>query len=51
MAADPDDDLVLACAVAARANWIATGDQHLLGMTKFRRIRIGNASDILALLK
>ncbi len=30
IAADPDDDHVLACAIAARAELIVTGDRHLL---------------------
>jgi putative PIN family toxin of toxin-antitoxin system len=29
---DADDDHVLACAVAAQANLIVTGDKHLLGL-------------------
>jgi uncharacterized protein len=29
---DPDDDHVLACAVAGRADLIVSGDKHLLGL-------------------
>ena len=32
IADDPDDDHVLACAVAGRANLIVSGDKHLLGL-------------------
>lgn len=32
VAADPDDDHVLACALTARAEMIVSGDRHLLGM-------------------
>lgn len=32
IAADPDDDHVLACALAARADAIVSGDRHLLGL-------------------
>lgn len=32
--ADPDDDHVLACALAARADLIATGDPHLLNLKR-----------------
>ncbi|MCX7148741.1 MAG: putative toxin-antitoxin system toxin component, PIN family [Rhodocyclales bacterium] len=29
---DPDDDAVIACALAARADLIVSGDKHLLGL-------------------
>lgn len=32
IANDPDDDHVLACALAARAEFIVSGDKHLLGL-------------------
>jgi putative PIN family toxin of toxin-antitoxin system len=32
IADDPDDDHVLACALAARADAIVSGDRHLLGL-------------------
>jgi uncharacterized protein len=38
--ADPDDDAVLACAVAARANFVISGDRHLLSLREFRNIRV-----------
>jgi putative PIN family toxin of toxin-antitoxin system len=38
--ADPDDDKVLACARAARAQWLVSGDQHLLALRQYRGIRI-----------
>ena len=37
---DPDDDAVLACAVAASAQAVITGDQHLLRLETFRGIPI-----------
>jgi putative PIN family toxin of toxin-antitoxin system len=37
---DSDDDKVLACAVAARARWIVSGDDHLLTLKQYKRIRI-----------
>jgi putative PIN family toxin of toxin-antitoxin system len=40
VAADPDDDRVLECAAAAEADFIVTGDQHLLGLAEWRGIRI-----------
>src|SRR5207247_4211397 len=38
VAADPDDDRVLACAVAGNARWIASGDAHLLALKRYKRI-------------
>jgi putative PIN family toxin of toxin-antitoxin system len=37
---DPDDDAVLACAVAAEADYIVSGDPHLLKLQQFRNIPI-----------
>ena len=46
IADDPDDDEVLACAVAARAEIIVSGDSHLLALVEFRGIRILRAADL-----
>jgi putative PIN family toxin of toxin-antitoxin system len=40
VAADPDDNRILECAVAARASVIVTGDDHLLRLRSFRDIHI-----------
>lgn len=37
---DPEDDIVLACAQAAGAKAIVTGDSHLLRLKEFRAIPI-----------
>jgi putative PIN family toxin of toxin-antitoxin system len=37
---DPDDDVFLACALAAGADWIVSGDDHLLRLASFRGIPI-----------
>ena len=47
---DPDDDLILAAALAARADAIVTGDQDLLILIRFKNILILNPRDCLALL-
>jgi putative PIN family toxin of toxin-antitoxin system len=47
---DPDDDAVLACAVAAHAEVIASGDSHLLRLGEHQGIRIVTAPELLALL-
>jgi putative PIN family toxin of toxin-antitoxin system len=40
VAADPDDDAVLACALAARADLLASGDHALLNLKHFDGIPI-----------
>ena len=37
---DPDDDRVLECALAFKADFIVTGDKHLLQIGGFRGIKI-----------
>jgi putative PIN family toxin of toxin-antitoxin system len=45
--ADPDDDHVLACALAADADLIVSGDKHLLGLGSFMGIGIITAAQSL----
>ena len=47
---DADDDLILAAALAAKADAIVTGDQDLLVLKQFKGIPILNPRDCLALL-
>ena len=44
---DPDDDAVLACAVAAQAEVVVSGDRHLLALDHYRDIPIVSAGDLL----
>lgn len=37
---DPDDNMVVATAVAARADYLVTGDRHLLDLASHGAIRI-----------
>lgn len=46
--ADPDDDAVLACAVAAQCEVITSGDSHLLDLKTHHGIRILTATELLA---
>jgi predicted nucleic acid-binding protein len=48
IADDPNDDAVLACAVAAQAQVIVSGDPHLLGVKEYERISILTAVQLLA---
>ena len=47
---DPDDDHVLACALAAHADLIVSGDRDLLVLDRFQDIRILTAAQALAVL-
>lgn len=40
---DPDDDLFIECALAADADYIVSGDKHLLDLKKYGKIKIVNA--------
>lgn len=40
IAADPEDDAILACALSAQADWIISGDIHLLQLGSYRNVRI-----------
>jgi predicted nucleic acid-binding protein len=46
-----DDEAVIACALAARADLIVSGDQDLLVLKRYRRIRILNAAEALAIIR
>jgi putative PIN family toxin of toxin-antitoxin system len=46
--ADPDDDAVLACVVAAQGEVIVSGDRHLLDLKKYAGIRILTAATLVA---
>jgi predicted nucleic acid-binding protein len=45
--ADPDDDAVLSCAVAAQCEVIISGDHHLLALKHYQGIRIVTAAELL----
>lgn len=48
IAADPDDDHVIAAAVAAEADLVVSGDRHLLALGTHRTIRILTPAEALA---
>ncbi|WP_016866561.1 MULTISPECIES: putative toxin-antitoxin system toxin component, PIN family [Fischerella] len=47
---DPDDDMVIECAVVGKATHIITGDKHLLTFNKYQDIHILKAAAFLELL-
>ena len=44
---DPDDDKFLACALEGRADYIVTGDPHLLNLKQYHGINILEAREFL----
>ena len=51
VAADPDDDKVVECAVVAAATHIVTGDRrHLIPLSKFQGIQIVSPAEFLTLV-
>ena len=48
---DPDDNQILACAVAANADYLVTGDDDLLVLKEFKNIRIMKPRDFELLFK
>lgn len=47
---DPDDDAVLACAVAAKADLVVSGDPHLLKLVQYEGIPIVAPAEAVARL-
>ena len=45
--ADPDDNIVLECAVAGSADWIVSGDSDLRDLGEFRDIKIVTPAEFL----
>ena len=46
---DPADNIVLECALEGKADFIVSGDKHLLKLKEFRGIRIVNSKEFLKL--
>jgi putative PIN family toxin of toxin-antitoxin system len=47
---DLDDNRILECAVAAQADFIVSGDNHLLRLANYRSIRIVKVTEFMLLL-
>jgi hypothetical protein len=48
IAPDPDDDVVIGTALAARADFIVTGDRTFLSLGQYEDLRVTSANDALA---
>ncbi len=51
MAEDPDDDIVLGTADEGNADYIVSGDKHLLKLREFKRIKIVTVTEMLEILR
>jgi uncharacterized protein len=49
--ADPDDDMVLNMAISCKADYIISGDKHLLKIGKYQEIQIVSVNEFNAILK
>lgn len=48
---DPDDNEILNVAYSGKADYVVTGDSHLLALKKFKRIPIVTVDEMLKILK
>lgn len=47
---DPSDNMVLECALEAEADYIVSGDHHLLNVGEFRGVKIVTAAELLKII-
>jgi putative PIN family toxin of toxin-antitoxin system len=47
---DPDDDLIVACAVEGQADYLVSGNKHLLDLQEYRQIQFVTPSRFLTIL-
>ncbi len=47
----PADDKFIECAIDAKADYVVSGDRHLLKVGKYRRIQIVSVNDFLQILQ
>jgi uncharacterized protein len=48
---DPNDDMVIACAVAAQATYLVTRDKDLLTLTHYQKIRMTTPEQFIEILR
>ena len=51
IAADADDDAVLECAVGGQAQYLVSGDRHLLAVGNYQGIQIMKAAQFLVVIQ
>ena len=47
---DPDDDVFIECALAADADFIVSGDKHLLALKSYGNVKIVNAAEFIEMV-
>jgi uncharacterized protein len=50
VADDPDDDMFIECAISAGADFIISGDPHLLALGLYRKVRIVTPAEFIEIL-
>lgn len=48
---DPDDNKILACALEAQADYIVSGDEHLLSLHQYQNIKVVTVREFLEILR
>lgn len=48
---DPEDNKIVECAEAAGADYIVTGDKHLLDLKSYKRIKVITAAELVGILQ
>jgi putative PIN family toxin of toxin-antitoxin system len=48
---DPNDDMVIACAVAAQATYLVTRDKDLLTLTQYRKVRMTTPEQFIEIVR
>ncbi|MGQ9825464.1 MAG: putative toxin-antitoxin system toxin component, PIN family [Desulfotomaculales bacterium] len=51
MSADPDDDMFIAAAVESEADYVVSGNKHLLELNKYQGIKIITPAEFLRILE
>ena len=51
VAEDPEDDVVLSTALEGNASYIVSGDEHLLGLKRFKGVKIVAVEEMLLLAR
>jgi putative PIN family toxin of toxin-antitoxin system len=47
---DPDDDIILGTALTGKADYVVTGDKHLLSLKKYEKIEILKVNQMIEIL-
>ncbi|MBI5197215.1 MAG: PIN domain-containing protein, partial [Nitrospirae bacterium] len=48
---DPNDDMVVACALKAKASYIVTRDEMILNLRKYKGVKIATPEELVEVLR